>query len=172
MTLEPMLLEPVEGSPIKGFLSYERSDHAFAFRPSDPQQVREMLTEGRTSLAFGTIQLEVAVSTGRCLFAWGYSPRQGWVEADLSNLPKAMGGACSLIADLEDGISQRVSETNPEVLFDRSSNRTALLVDGHAPAWSIEIAEGVSVLGTEDGVIAGLVFEPMDRDDGGSESDG
>ena len=156
-----MTIERTHGTPLKGILSYESKDHAFAFRPLDPVGLSETLAEGRASLAFGTIQLEVAVADGLCLFAWGYSPRQGWIQADLSVLPPRKRGACKVVGELDDGLSKQLFDANSQVLFDRSRHQTAVILGGGTPEWSVEVADGVSVLGTGQGLIAGLILEPV-----------
>ncbi len=148
------------GRPIRGLLSYVDDDYAFSFRPADPHQLRDLLgSSGPASLSFGTIQVEVALPNSRCLFAWGYSPRQGWRAADLAGLPTPEPGECYCVGELVAGVGLRASAAPTQVMFDQALGRVAALVAGSTPDWAVQIADGVSLLGSEAGAPVGVLFE-------------
>lgn len=153
-------IERSPGRSIRGLLSYVDDEHAFSFRPADPRQIRDLLgSSGPALLSFGTIQVEVALPDGRCLFAWGYSPRQGWRAADLTGLPTPEPGECYCVTELVAGVSLRVSTAPTQVMFDQALGRVAALVAGLTPDWAVQIADGVSLLVSETGVPVGVLFQ-------------
>lgn len=77
---------------LPGALEYRRADHAFAFEPEcDATAWKEIGAGKRTSLAIDTLQIEVAIPTGRLLYVWGYHPVEGWRE-DVLRPPASQPG--------------------------------------------------------------------------------
>ena len=67
------------GDPLAGLLVYSDVEHSFRFEAASPVDLGERTGDlGRTSLAIGTLQIELDVATGRVLFVWGLHPRQRW----------------------------------------------------------------------------------------------
>jgi hypothetical protein len=66
--------QPVGRAPTEGVPYYDIASHALDFRAEEsaPQ------IGTHSSVALGTVQLEVAVKDGRCLWLWGYCPTTSW----------------------------------------------------------------------------------------------
>ena len=164
MSERTIFIERRPGRPIHGYLTYVDNDYAFSFRPADPNQVRDLLgSSGPASLNFGTVQVEVALPDGRCLFAWGYSPRQGWRFADLAGLPAPEPGECYCIAELVAGTGLRAAGAPTQVMFDHSLGQVAVLVEDSTPDWAVQIADGVSLVASAAGAPVGVLFELPDN---------
>ena len=164
MSCDGTLLEFREGTPVEGILEYRARDYAFAFLPSDPAALRTLVgDQGTTSLVFGSVQVEVSVDSGRCLFAWGYSPRQGWRPGSISGLPDVRSGACFTSGVLlRPGVSIGViGSTDILVSHDAESGKVWLRSKNGEPAkTAVEIAEGVAVLIAADSRPVGLLLQP------------
>lgn len=67
-----MKMRSIDGSPIPGVLVYSERDYAFRYMARMSSDALEAVGhEGATSITLGTLQMEVAVETGRVLFFWG-----------------------------------------------------------------------------------------------------
>lgn len=112
-------------------------------------------------LFFGSIQLEVD-STGRCRYAWGYSPFPGWVVAKLPAIPQPSTSAC-VVVDVEPGDVAVVTEstdTASTIDPDKGSVWVRSASAVHEPYdWAGSIAPGVVLLGWEHGGAGGLLLE-------------
>ncbi len=65
--------------PLAGEAIYLRHDHAFRFKVAVPDAARERTgTMGTAAIALDTLEVEVGVETGLCLWLAGYSPVTGW----------------------------------------------------------------------------------------------
>jgi hypothetical protein len=97
--------------PLEGLPTFVERDHAFNFKPA----LRE--PRGRTSLAFGTLQIEVSVETGRLLYVWGYAPVSGW-RRDRVVTPEIVAGSVQVMdMQLIRGVSVGVVK-DPIKVFD------------------------------------------------------
>ncbi|MDA3626671.1 hypothetical protein OU415_14590 [Saccharopolyspora sp. WRP15-2] len=100
---------------------------------------------GRSSLVADTLQLEVAVDTGRALYAWGYLPSSSWKRAALQ-LPDSRPGEVIVQLDaspLEDAVSVSIARSKWDVLFDEQTGLVRVSRDQRSPEELIEIATGV-----------------------------
>lgn len=71
--------------PLEGQCLYIEDEHSFDFLPAVGTQVDDRAgTSGTTSLAIGTLQVEVGVESGALLFVWGYLPRESWLIDSVS----------------------------------------------------------------------------------------
>lgn len=138
-----------------GELTYRVADYAFDFQPAgivDP-----------TILLFGSVQVE-ADSTGRCRYAWGYSPFQGWRKARLPELPTPSSSVCVLLGEVEPGDVLVVTEpANTVATVDPDTGSVwmrAGSVSSETYDWAASIAPGVEILGWEDGSVGGLLLTP------------
>src|SRR5580704_12481353 len=80
-----MIIEVVGAdSANDGLVIYREDDCAFDFDPFEPLSLSERTGgQGVASLGIGNIQIEIGIETRLALFAWGYCPRQGWIEGRL-----------------------------------------------------------------------------------------
>lgn len=151
-----------DGRPTEGFLQYRLHDHAFRFTPSDPAALRDLVGElGTTSLAFGGVQMEVSVDSGRCLFAWGFSPRQGWKTGRIEGLPEPKRGACFVSgAVLCPGVSLPIVAASELVALHDSESDLLWLHgrEGDTSEKAVEVADGVVVLLATDDRPCGLLL--------------
>jgi len=145
------------GPVIAGELSYCVEDHAFDF---SEKPVGES-SGSRASLLIGTIQIEVDGTTGRLLFAWGYSALQGWSSSLVPVLEGARGQAfVSAGIDLHPGMGHQVipvSEARAIVDFGREIIRFSQV--GLDPTNSFNIAPGVELL-LADSELIGVQLAP------------
>lgn len=75
----PLLFDSSEGPPLVGSLFYIDDEYSFQFNAGSHVDLRDRLgPRGSTSLAIGTLQVEVAVDDGTLLFVWGLHPRAAW----------------------------------------------------------------------------------------------
>lgn len=162
MSSDGVWLECQDGVPTEGFLEYRSRDQAFRFVPSDPGAVRDLVGEqGTTSLAFGGVQLEVSVGSGRCLFAWGFSPQQGWRTSRIEGLPEPTAGACFVSgALLRPGVSIAIVAASDLAALHDSDSGLLWLHErgGGTPATAVEVADGVVVLLAADARPCGLLL--------------
>src|SRR5205823_10356880 len=83
-----------------GSLVYRRAEHSFDFEPAQPPP-----SLGRTSLQYGTLQMEVALPSKVALYVWGYHPQESWQEATVS-VPAAQPGLLEVRdTELRPGVS-------------------------------------------------------------------
>ncbi|WP_330238536.1 hypothetical protein [Streptomyces sp. NBC_00525] len=133
-------------SPLAGTLRYSDADRGFSFQPQSFDDLARLEgSEGRTSLVADTLQLEVAVDSGRALYVWGYLPKESWQREELK-LPTSAGGAVAVELDdppLEEHISVSIARSDWDVLFDESSRLVRVVRDRRVPEKLVEIADGV-----------------------------
>lgn len=133
-------------TPLVGMLRYSESDRGFTFQPRNLGDLAVLEGGGgRTSLVADTLQLEVAVDSGRALYVWGYLPKESWKRTELK-LPISMGGSVTVELDdppLEAGISVSITRSNWHVLFDESSGLVRVVRDQQISEKLVEIADGV-----------------------------
>ncbi|MEV5302942.1 hypothetical protein [Amycolatopsis methanolica] len=136
----------VTAKPLSGALRYSRADRAFAFRLRDRGELESLVGRGGvTSLVADTLQLEVAVETGRALFVWGYWPAESWRPERLE-LPDSVGGRVTVAVDgppLEEGVSVAITGTGWETLFDQEAGLVRVVRDRQLVEKVVEIADGV-----------------------------
>ncbi|GAA2788317.1 hypothetical protein [Saccharopolyspora taberi] len=133
-------------SSLAGTLTYSESDHGFAFRPENVEDLVERVgAEGRTSLVADTLQLEVAVGTGRALYVWGYLPKTSWNPANLK-LPESKPAEVIVQIDdppLEESISVSIARVNWDAFFDKRTGLVRVTRNHICSEELVEIAEGV-----------------------------
>ncbi len=96
--------------PIAGQVVYDSDEYSLRFTPDSPIQVaRRSGTAGVTSLAIGTLQVEVACETRVLLYVWGLHPRGLWQDEALV-IPKMRSGTIRISepVDLVAAVSLRM----------------------------------------------------------------
>ncbi len=150
----------VEGmQPLSGEAVYVRGDHAFDFRPAYAAVARQRAGElGTAAIALDTLQLEVGVETGLCLWVSGYSPVTGWMSRAVVAPPVQHGGLqCNVDGGLQRGVSVRAMVGQPTRYFDPS---TGWFCATTTEAWlsagegAVEVATDTIVLVGEDQLLA------------------
>jgi hypothetical protein len=142
-----------EGVETPGSLVYRLSDYAFDFQPAG--------VATPTIVRLGYVQVEVD-STGRCRYAWGYSPFPGWEVARLPEMPEPTSSACVLVNDFEAGDVLTVVKPADSIttIDPRTGSVWVRAVDAteNPYHWARAIASGVVLLGWEDGSLGGLLL--------------
>lgn len=151
-----------DGSLVIGEPRYVEEDYAFDFRMSSAEKERLTGPQGATSFVTGTLQLEVAVCNGRCLYVWGYCPIGGWSRAVLG-APVARRGSLTARCDkpLIRGVSIGIEEMIPPTAwFDPQSGWFCMGSKGHISGGrAVEFATDTVAVVTE-GRIASLWVKP------------
>lgn len=121
-----------EWPPVSGRLLYRPEEYSFDFVPPAGMELQDRIgTDGTASIAIGTLQLEVSITTGVVLFAWGYHPYVSWREQGLES-PDAESGCLKLKSTdgLLSGVSYDIgSSTNWRTSFDRATNWVRIQAD-------------------------------------------
>jgi hypothetical protein len=148
---------------LKGRLKYRREDNAFDFEPSSVDElVKRTGSQGITSLALGTLQIELGVETGRLLYVWGYHPSSGWATQELVDVDSETGClAVTSDAPLVSGVSLSLGQADAwTTMFDSRSGWVAVepVKPGRVDQY-IEIAENV-LIGLADQQIVSLRLRP------------
>lgn len=150
------------GSVLNGRLTYAESEQSFDFIPDGSlAELAPSSQEGTTGLVVESLQLETAVEDGRVLYAWGYSPRDSWQNAELQ-LPPATDGVCTAHTtgdELVPGVSERVSKTPWIAQFDATSRVFRVAFGGEPLRHVTRIAAGVYV-GVQDDQLSELWLQP------------
>ena len=109
---------------IEGVVSYKTGEYSFDFEVDSELEIRKRISDkGKTSIAIGTLQLEVDVFSGLILYAWGYHPYFNWKSQTLS-IPFPHKVCCIKINDeeLKTGVSIKISEVEEwETFFDEEN---------------------------------------------------
>lgn len=141
--------QAVSGTPLAGVLRYSRSDMGFSFESASlPDLARRAGSQGMSSLAIDTLQLELGVETGQVLYAWGYCPESSWLPAVLE--PPAHSGArimATVAPPLEESVSVSLSRSPWKIQVDRDSEWIMI-----SPSLVIE----ERVVKVADGILLGL----------------
>lgn len=152
-------------APIDGTLVYREADHAFDFEPRSQAEVEERVgDDGVTSLALGSLQLEVGVETGIVLYPWGYHPRVMWRQTTLPSVA-ARQGALRISVDnpLEAGVSLDITGGRQwTTLHDAVSAWVCIVRDTNlvAPPDLIKFSNG-AIAGIDAGSLVVLWLHPM-----------
>lgn len=164
MGLGQISVETRPGRPLfGGVLVYREGDHAFDFRPSDPGAAGS----ATTSLLIGTVQVEVDTQSGRLLFAWGYSPAQGWQRSSpFDPLSHKRGEAVlSGAAELRPGVSvPLVDASDVRRLVDPHAGVVRVVQPGVSLTRMFTIASGVGLLFAGPRLV-GVQLSPSNFDD-------
>lgn len=102
------------GHELKGLLVYTSIEHSFRFDVGSPAELTERIgNSGVTSLAIGTLQIEVGIDSHQVLFVWGLHPRARWIEGPVAE-PDYRSGIVEVLApeDLRRGVSIGLAEVN------------------------------------------------------------
>jgi hypothetical protein len=145
--------------PLSGEAVYVHGDHAFNFRPADSAAARQRAGElGTAAITLDTLQVEVGVETGLCLWVSGYSPVTGWLSKAVVAPPIQPGGLqCTADGGLQRGISVRAMDGEPTRYFDPS---TGWFCAATTEVWlstgerAVEVATDTIVLVGEDQLLA------------------
>jgi hypothetical protein len=149
-------------SPVRGQLRYVTGDHAFNFWMDPDEQGARRGNRGTTSFVINTLQLEVAIDTSLCLYAWGYCPVQSWKASSLSSPVPSRGSLRAYPAKpLVPGVSVGLeSTTSTDAWFDPASGWFCMGDKDGASHWqAVEFA--TSCVGVvADGRLSSLWLRP------------
>lgn len=136
------------GKPLQGALIYEEAEYSFRFESSDLDDLRCRIgNAGVASLSVGTLQIEMSVTTGQLLFAWGLHPKANWIESNLGS-PSRRHGALFFepAAELGEGISVSLVPVGSWCTWlDTESGWVRVSYDSTPDQEQTEIAQGVVV---------------------------
>lgn len=146
--------------PLTGKLLYRLRDHALDFEALSPKHAASCVgPSGQTSVAVGTVQLEVSVDSGRVLYPWGYLPRESLRVSKLQRLNGEAG--CLFVgngARLISGITDVVADSlTVSMLRDGSGTLLQITVLPGPTDTVIEFAQGCTV-GLQGGALSVLQF--------------
>jgi hypothetical protein len=99
------------GTAISGEPVYDRAEYSFRFENQRPSEFQDVGLAGeRTSLAIGTLQIEVNATSGVALYVWGYLPWFGWLREALVP-PDFQPGIVTAHADggFTEGVARRLA---------------------------------------------------------------
>ena len=150
------------GTALSGTLGYRAKEHAFDFAPSRAADLAARTgPDGTTSIALGTLQLELDVTSGSALYAWGYSSRAMWTSQALP-APELTRAAVRVQHDaaLRPGVA--VDFPNAKRWTFRYDPTSGWVHCGEDPpvTLGIEIASGVG-LAIENGMLRGVWLHPV-----------
>lgn len=153
------------GDELEGSLVYVATDYSFRFDPGSPVALAERTGDlGVTSLAVGTLQIEVGVGSHLVLFVWGLHPRTRWAEGHLPD-PAFRRGIVEVLYDpgLQRGVTVGLADVgvwstvyDPRSGWVRVAASDALREDDH-----VLVSTGV-VLGLRgDGDLCSIWLHPV-----------
>jgi len=150
---------------ISGTLIYTESEHSFRFDPGSPAVLNDIAADaGLTSLAIGTLQVEVAIATGRVLFVWGLHSKARWTVEAIGQ-PEATPGLVELsrVHEVTAGVSRQIADA--EELFTSFDPETGWVRVTWAPLNStdeqrIRIASG-TCLGLRGDQLTSVWLQPI-----------
>jgi hypothetical protein len=102
------------GQELEGSLVYANAEHSFRFDAGSPFELAERMgVAGVTSIAVGTLQIEVGVDSHLVLFVWGLHPRARWAEGRVA-APVYRSGIVEVSEprDLRRGVSVGLADVN------------------------------------------------------------
>jgi hypothetical protein len=148
---------------LDGVLRYIDGEHSFRFDVGSPLEVMRWAgSEGITSIAIGTLQLEVGVATKRMLFAWGLHPRMTWV-ADHLKPPNAHEGEVFVYPDqsLQAGVTIAAAPVGAwRTRYDPENGWVRIESDEGADDECTEIASSI-VIGSKKGELQSIWLQPV-----------
>lgn len=153
-----LIVEP--GTPIGGLLSYREDEYSFRFdvQSRDVLAAREGCA-GRSSVAIGTLQVEVGTSTGAALFVWGLHPHTRWIDAKLPG-PQATAGVVRFDGDFETAVSKVLAPVGEwSTSYDTDSGWLRVAHDHDFNEVLTEIASG-TLLGGREGRLSSVWLNP------------
>ncbi len=156
-----MKLEVAPADALKGLPIYVVADHAFNFEaPIDSQALAVVGDAGTTSLVLDTLQVEVSIRTRRCLWLWGYSPRNSWVRGRIPE-PTANEGAAEVVGvQLNRGVAIRVApDGGVRKVFDQATGWFGAFTGATAGAQAVRISTD-TVLLVADAMLTAVLVRP------------
>lgn len=104
---------------VKGVLAYRKAEHSLSFELSSDQKSLIGL-QGRTSLTFQTLQVEIDIASKRLLYPWGYFPIVNAISGDISEFDSQNGSVTVQGMVLQPGVSiEYLSARKWKKIFDR-----------------------------------------------------
>lgn len=148
--------------PLDGLLHYIEDEHSFMFEAASPQDLFDRTgIAGLTSLSIGTLQVEVGVSTGQVLFAWGLHPKSTWRASPVPP-PVATPGAVTVVdAAFVRGVSVQIATVGAwATCFDESTGWIRVApTEGTSESYSL-VATG-TVVGVSAGRLDSVWLQPI-----------
>lgn len=148
---------------LEGVLRYIDSEHSFRFDVGSPAELTRCAgSNGTTSVAIGTLQLEVGVATQRLLFAWGLHPRSTWVT-DRLDPPGALEGEVLIYPGrpLLAGVTIMVAPVGAwRTRYDPENGWIRIEADGRIDDECLEIASSV-VIGIKNDTLHSILLQPI-----------
>jgi hypothetical protein len=153
-----------EGRPLGGILYYVTTEHSFKFDVGEPDELLERLGgDGVASLAIGTLQIEIGVTTGIALFVWGLHSRTVWQQRSLGT-PNYRAGIVRVAnpSVLQRGVSREIVPVGGcTTSYDQESGWVNVRENTDAEDQDrILIADGV-VLGLCDAQLRSIWLQPV-----------
>jgi hypothetical protein len=150
-------------SPIvSGELVYRQYEYSLDFTATSRESMREPHDDGITSIAFGTLQISVAIRDQHLLYAWGYFPHTSWLSRHLSE-PTSMPGRLFLMPNESRLISGVAIPYPPadawNVFYDHKNGWIYFGPEKRAASKNIEIANGV-IVSLHDAAIVAIWLRP------------
>jgi hypothetical protein len=149
--------------PLNGVLRFIENEHAFGFDVAEPVDLAERAgPSGVTSLAVGTLQVEVGVATGLVLFVWGLHPRTHW-KVEPVGAPRTRLGAVRVAdAKLRRGISLQVAEVGAWMTsFDPETEWVRVAEPGRDARETVTVVATDTGLGVHDGSLTSIWLRPV-----------
>jgi hypothetical protein len=136
-----------EIEPLRGKLTYSYDEYSFDFECRSQVELRHRAGHmGETSIAIGTLQIEVGIETGLLLYVWGYHPHTSWTEGAVAH-PKSLtagGLRVELETPLLPGVSVGLNgDTEWTTIFDPATGWIRMGVGTSDGPLVVEIADGV-----------------------------
>lgn len=158
-----VIIEINNGHRTDGVLYYTENEYSFRFNVASPADLAiQVGAKGTTSLAIGTLQIEVGVETRRALFVWGLHPKIKWLSHRL-DLPKSREGYISVDrrCSLQPGVAIEVAPVGKwYTVYDSGTGWIRVAADDEGDNEIIEIAES-TLLGARNGCLHSIWLRPI-----------
>jgi acyl dehydratase len=152
------------GEPLAGVPRYRTDEWAFDFDVLAPQDyIDRTVAGGVTSLAIGTLQLEVAVETKMVLYVWGMHPHTQWDRASLP-APTARPGLVTVRTPkpLLPGCTVSLAPVGAwATVYDEATGWVRVTPRGHTASETLVIVASGTALGITEDRIDAVWIQPV-----------
>lgn len=152
----------LSGTALEGTLYYRVAEHAFDFAPAGAADLTARTgPSGTTSIALGTLQLELDVASYTLLYAWGYCPRGVWISKELPK-PELRQAVVRLVHDsttLQPGVAIELPEAKRWSFAHDLKSNWVYCGETQLGTSAIEIASGIGLV-IRDGALDGVWLHP------------
>ena len=152
-----------QGDPLAGRLVYSDMEHSFRFEVASPADLEDRSGElGRTSVAIGTLQVELDIASGRSLFVWGLHPRRRWDTS--SAFPQRIRAGVVRLAggtELVRGVTVSIAEVGDWLTtYDEESGWVRVGARAHVDDDEQVLIATDTVLGLRAGLLSSIWLRP------------